>query len=98
MSLLYKLYKIKKEHFLQKNFYKQTIKNFPQLSYPKLEECKDCNESIKYTFHLSYILGNVLIKDHKNWYKGGCFYLYRDIMQIKKDYDLLKITYGHSRA
>lgn len=90
VSLLYKLYKIKKEHFLQKKFYEQTIKNFPQLSYPKLEECKDYNESIKYTFHLSYMLGNVLIKVHKNWYKGGYFYLYRDIMQAKRDYDIIK--------
>ncbi len=90
VSLLYKLYKIKKEHSLQKNFYKQAVKNFPQLSYPKLEECKDYNESMKYTFHFSYMLGNALIKAHKNWYKGGYFYLYRDIMQVKRDYDIVK--------
>ncbi|EAI3764036.1 DUF2972 domain-containing protein [Campylobacter coli] len=90
VSLLYKLYKIKKEYSLQKKIYEQAVKNFPQLSYPKLEDCKDYNESIKYTFHLSYMLGNVLIKAHKNWYKGGYFYLYRDIMQIKKDYDIVK--------
>ncbi|HEB9334879.1 TPA: DUF2972 domain-containing protein [Campylobacter coli] len=90
VSLLYKLYKIKKEYSLQKNFYKQAVKNFPQLSYPKLEECKDYNESMKYTFHFSYMLGNALIKAHKNWYKGGYCYLYRDIMQVKRDYDIVK--------
>ncbi|MBX1129613.1 sugar transferase, partial [Campylobacter jejuni] len=39
ISLIYKLYKIKKEHFLQRKIYKQIIQVFPHLTYPKLENC-----------------------------------------------------------
>ncbi|EOJ0942911.1 capsular biosynthesis protein, partial [Campylobacter jejuni] len=69
--LLYKLYKIKQQHFKEQKLYKQTIKIFPHLTYPRMECCKDYNESIKYKYHFSYMLGEALIKAHKTWYKGG---------------------------
>ncbi|EEW9940540.1 DUF2972 domain-containing protein [Campylobacter jejuni] len=90
LILIYKLYKIKKQHFKDQKLYKQIIKIFPQLAYPKLETCSDYNESIKYKYHLSYMLGEVLIYAHKTWYKGGYFKLYKNIQIIKRQYNLLK--------
>ncbi|VEJ52661.1 putative sugar transferase [Campylobacter insulaenigrae] len=86
LSLIYKLYKIKKEYTKEQKLYKQTIKLFPQLTYPRLETCYDYNESIKYKFHLSYMLGLVLINADKNKFKGGYFTLFKDIKKAKKDY------------
>ncbi|EAH7586174.1 capsular biosynthesis protein, partial [Campylobacter lari] len=90
ITLPYKLYKIKQQHKKEQKLYKQTIKIFPHLAYPKVEFCKDYNESIKYKYHLSYMLGEALIKAHKTWYKGGYFKLYKNIQNIKKQYKLLK--------
>ncbi|MCV3420431.1 hypothetical protein L8T85_05815, partial [Campylobacter lari] len=90
LSLIYKLYKIKKEYTKEQKLYKQTIKLFPQLKYPKVEICKDYNESIKYKYHLSYMLGQTLIQAHKNKFKGGYFKLYKNIQNIKINYNLLK--------
>ncbi|EII0701331.1 DUF2972 domain-containing protein [Campylobacter lari] len=90
IKLLYQLYTIKKEHSLQIKIYKQTVKVFPQLTYPKLKDCKDYEDSMRYTFHLSYIIGSVLIKAHRDWYKGGYFFLYKNIIQAKKDYEVIK--------
>ncbi|OOX94070.1 hypothetical protein BOO83_06600 [Campylobacter coli] len=90
LTLIYKLYKIKKEHFKEQAVYKQIIKIFPQLAYSKLESCSDYNESIKYKYHLSYMLGEALINAHKAWYKGGYFKLYKNIQTVKKQYDLLR--------
>ncbi|MCR6595019.1 sugar transferase, partial [Campylobacter insulaenigrae] len=86
LSLIYKLYKIKKEYTKEQKLYKQTIKLFPQLAYPRLETCYDYNESIKYKFHLSYMLGLVLINADKNKFKGGYFTLFKDIKKARKDY------------
>ncbi|EPU1614476.1 DUF2972 domain-containing protein [Campylobacter coli] len=90
LILIYKLYKIKKQHFKDQKLYKQIIKIFPQLAYPKLETCSDYNESIRYKYHLSYMLGEVLIHAHKTWYKGGYFKLYKNIQTVKMQYNLLK--------
>ncbi|EAK0446866.1 capsular biosynthesis protein, partial [Campylobacter lari] len=90
LILIYKLYKIKKQHKKEQKLYKQTIKIFPQLTYPKVESCKDYNDSIKYKYHLSYMLGEALIKAHKAWHKGGYFKLYKNIQNIKRQYSLLK--------
>ncbi|EAJ1255158.1 DUF2972 domain-containing protein, partial [Campylobacter lari] len=75
ITIPYKLYKIKQQHKKEQKLYKQTIKIFPHLAYPKVESCKDYNESIKYKYHFSYMLGEALIKAHKTWYKGGYFKL-----------------------
>ncbi|WP_139452698.1 DUF2972 domain-containing protein [Campylobacter armoricus] len=90
LSLIYKLYKIKKEYTKEQKLYKQTIKLFPQLKYPKVEICKDYNESIKYKYHLSYMLGQTLIQAHKNKFKGVYFKLYKNKQNIKIKYNLLK--------
>ncbi|EGK8023323.1 DUF2972 domain-containing protein [Campylobacter lari] len=93
IKLIYKLYKIKREYFLQRKIYNQVTKAFPQLKYPKLEDCKDYDEGIKYTHHLSYMIGKVLIQAHNNWHKGGYFFLYRNIIQVNKDYSVIKKFY-----
>ncbi|EGK7495564.1 DUF2972 domain-containing protein [Campylobacter jejuni] len=85
--LLYKLYKIKQQYKKEQKLYKQTIKIFPHLAYPKVEFCKDYNESIKYKYHLSYMLGETLICAHKTWYKGGYFKL---PSLLKEKYKLYK--------
>ncbi|XAK34611.1 hypothetical protein AAID95_01750 [Campylobacter coli] len=92
ITLPYELYKIKQQYFKERELYKQVIKMFPQLAYLKIESCKDYNESIKYKYHLSYILGETLIRAHKNWYKGGYlrlpfllkekYVLYKNIQEI----------------
>ncbi|MCV3383908.1 DUF2972 domain-containing protein [Campylobacter lari] len=99
ISLIYKLYKIKKEHFLQRKIYKQTIQVFPHLTYPKLENCKDYNESIKYKFHLSYMLGSVLIDADRNKLKGGYLTLFKYIKHAKKNYnDIINIRNNISKS
>ncbi|EOI3021679.1 DUF2972 domain-containing protein, partial [Campylobacter jejuni] len=90
ITLLCKLYKTKQQHFKKQKLYKQIIKIFPQLTYPEIKSCKDYSESIKYKYHLSYMLGQALIKAHKTCYKGGYFKLYKNIKTVKRKYALLK--------
>lgn len=90
ISLIYKLYKIKKEHFLQRKIYKQTIQVFPHLTYPKLENCKDYNQALACKLHLSYMMGTVLIQADKNKFKGGYFRLHKDIKQVRLCFNILK--------
>ncbi|TDJ81182.1 DUF2972 domain-containing protein [Campylobacter volucris] len=90
LSLIYKLYKIKKEYFKEKKLYKQTIKLFPNLIYPDIKTLNDYNDSIRVKFHLSYMLGETLIKADKNKFKGGYLTLFKDIKQTKKDYKIIK--------
>ncbi|TXE88341.1 DUF2972 domain-containing protein [Campylobacter volucris] len=90
LSLIYKLYKIKKENFKEKKLYKQTIKIFPNLIYPDIKTLNDYNDSIRIKFHLSYMLGQTLIQADKNKFKGGYFALFKDIKQTKKDYKIIK--------
>ncbi|EHE6659464.1 hypothetical protein J0P47_001787, partial [Campylobacter jejuni] len=90
ISLIYKLYKIKKEHFLQRKIYKQIIQVFPHLTYPKLENCKDYNQALVYKLHLSYMIGTVLIQADKNKFKGGYFRLYKNMKQVRLFYNALK--------
>ncbi|MBF7047546.1 sugar transferase, partial [Campylobacter volucris] len=66
LSLIYKLYKIKKEYFKERKLYKQIIKIFPNLIYPDIKTLNDYNDSIRVEFHLSYMLGETLIKADKN--------------------------------
>ncbi|EKL1456975.1 glycosyl transferase, partial [Campylobacter jejuni] len=69
IALFKKLYKIKKQHKKEQQIYQQTIQIFPQLKYPSLETCPDYSESLRYKFHLSYMLGEVLIKADMNKFK-----------------------------
>lgn len=90
IALFKKLYKIKKQHKKEQQIYQQTIQIFPQLKYPSLETCPDYNESLRYKFHLSYMLGEVLIKADMNKFKDGYFFLFKNIEQTKKDYKIIK--------
>lgn len=80
-TLPYKLYKIRKQYFKDQELYKQVVKIFPELTYCKLESCEDYNESLRYRCHLSYMLGEALIKAHKTWYKGGYFKLFYSLKE-----------------
>ncbi|MBF7046466.1 DUF2972 domain-containing protein [Campylobacter volucris] len=90
LSLIYKLYKIKKEYFKERKLYKQTIKIFPNLIYPDIKTLNDYNDNIRVKFHLSYMLGETLIQADKNKFKGGYFALFKNIKQTKKDYKAIK--------
>lgn len=90
LSLIYKLYKIKKEYSKERKLYKQTIKIFPNLIYPDIKTLNDYNDSIRVKFHLSYMLGETLIQADKNKFKGGYLNLFKDIKQTKKDYKIIK--------
>ncbi|MFQ6343083.1 sugar transferase, partial [Campylobacter sp. VTCC 70190] len=90
LALFKKLYLIRKQHQKEQKIYQQTIKIFPQLQYPSLETCSDYEEALKYKFHLSYILGEVLIKAYQTWYKGGGLKLYHHIKQANKEFQIFK--------
>lgn len=90
LSLIYKLYKIKKEYSKERKLYKQTIKIFPNLIYPDIKTLNDYNDNIRVKFHLSYMLGETLIKADKNKFKGGYLTLFKDIKQTHKDYKTIK--------
>ncbi|HEF6282796.1 TPA: sugar transferase, partial [Campylobacter jejuni] len=90
IALFKKLYKIKKQHKKEQKIYQQTIQVFPQLKYPSLEACSDYEQALKYKFHLSYMLGEVLIKAYQTWYKGSGFKLKNDIKKAKKEFQIFR--------
>lgn len=90
IALFKKLYKIKKQHKKEQQIYQQTIQIFPQLKYPSLETCPDYSESLRYKFHLSYMLGEVLIKADKTWYKGSGFKLKNNIKKVNKEFQIFR--------
>ncbi|EGK8166010.1 sugar transferase, partial [Campylobacter coli] len=88
--LFKKLYKIKKQHKKEQKIYQQAIQVFPQLKYPNLAACPDYNEALRCKFHLSYILGEVLIKTYQTWYRGAGFKLKNDIKKAKKEFQIFR--------
>ncbi|ENJ8750192.1 hypothetical protein AB2A77_000958 [Campylobacter jejuni] len=90
IALFKKLYQIKRQHKKEQKIYQQTIQVFPQLKYPSLEACSDYEQALRYKFHLSYMLGEVLIKADVNKFKDGYFFLFKNIEQTKKDYKIIK--------
>ena len=90
IALFKKLYKIKKQHKKEQKIYQQIIQVFPQLKYPSLETCLDYSEALRYKFHLSYILGEVLIKAYQNWYKGAGFKLKNNIKKANKEFQIFR--------
>ncbi|ENU8349267.1 DUF2972 domain-containing protein [Campylobacter jejuni] len=90
IALFKKLYQIKRQHKKEQKIYQQTIQVFPQLKYPSLEACSDYEQALKYKFHLSYMLGEVLIKADKTWYKGGGFKLKNNIKKAKKEFQIFR--------
>ncbi|MBZ7940537.1 DUF2972 domain-containing protein [Campylobacter molothri] len=90
LTLFKKLYNIKKQHKKEKQIYQETIKVFPTLKYPELKQCPDYNEALKCYFHLSYMLGEVLNKTFKTWYKGSIFTLAKNIKKANKEFQIFK--------
>ncbi|NDJ28189.1 hypothetical protein GW575_09600, partial [Campylobacter sp. MIT 19-121] len=83
LSLLYKLYHIKQQHYKELKLYKQISKIFPELQRAKLESLSDYHEAVICQFHLAYLLGQAFIKADKTWYKGGYLKLFEYIKEAK---------------
>ncbi|WP_086226134.1 hypothetical protein [Campylobacter devanensis] len=74
---------IKESHQKNQKLYQEKIKANPSLKLPPLESYPDYNEAIKIKNHLSYKLGEALIKASRDWYKGGYIKFIFDIKKIK---------------
>ncbi|KQI13744.1 alpha-2,3-sialyltransferase, partial [Campylobacter coli CVM 41970] len=59
------------KHKQEQKIYQEKIKKDPSLKLPPLENYPDYKEALKLKNHLSYKLGQALIKANKTWYKGG---------------------------
>ncbi|WP_417903850.1 DUF2972 domain-containing protein [Campylobacter sp. LH-2024] len=90
LSLFKKLYNIKKQHKKEKQIYQETIKVFPTLKYPELKQCPDYNEALKCYFHLSYMLGEALMKADQAKFKSSYIYLNQYIKEAKDSYYFFK--------
>ncbi|ELE5864404.1 DUF2972 domain-containing protein [Campylobacter jejuni] len=90
IALFKKLYQINKQHKKEQKIYQQTIQVFPQLKYPNLETCSDYEQALKYKFHLSYMLGEVLIQTFQNLHKGSVFKLAKNIKKANKEFKIFK--------
>ncbi|WP_180380878.1 hypothetical protein [Campylobacter lanienae] len=79
----YVLSYIKDMHKKEQIAYNEKIKANPSLKLPPLESYPDYNEAIKIKEHLSYKLGEALIKASRDWYKGGYIKFIFDMKRIK---------------
>ncbi|WP_086304113.1 hypothetical protein [Campylobacter devanensis] len=71
-TLPFALLKIKRDHKIDEVIYRQSIQKYPNLKLPPLESYPDYNEAIKIKEHLSYKLGEALIKaNNKGFITGG---------------------------
>ncbi|EDO8865326.1 DUF2972 domain-containing protein [Campylobacter coli] len=95
IALFKKLYKIKKQHKKEQKIYQQTIQVFPQLKYPNLETCSDYEQALKYKFHLSYMLGEVLMQTFQNLHKGSMFKLAKNIKKANKEFKIFKEIFNN---
>ncbi|EKL1892978.1 DUF2972 domain-containing protein, partial [Campylobacter jejuni] len=86
---------IKKQHKKEQKIYQQTIQVFPQLKYPSLETCSDYEQALKYKFHLSYMLGEVLIQTFQNLHKGSMFKLAKNIKKANKEFKIFKEIFNN---
>ncbi|EAI4040158.1 DUF2972 domain-containing protein, partial [Campylobacter jejuni] len=86
---------IKKQHKKEQKIYQQTIQVFPQLKYPNLETCSDYEQALKYKFHLSYMLGEVLIQTFQNLHKGSMFKLAKNIKKANKEFKIFKEIFNN---
>ena len=84
VALLRKLYSLKKAHRKKQKIYTETTQVFPSLKYPALKNCPDYNLSLKYKFHLSYLLGQALIRADKEKFSGGYLRLFSYIKEAKE--------------
>ncbi|ENY9508193.1 hypothetical protein ACF5NA_001793 [Campylobacter coli] len=70
-------------HKQEQKIYQEKIKKDPSLKLPPLENYPDYKEALKFKNHLSYKLGQALIKANKTWYKGGYV---RFLFELRKIY------------
>ncbi|WP_427846670.1 glycosyltransferase [Campylobacter coli] len=68
----------------EQKLYQEKIKKDPSLKLPPLENYPDYKEALKFKNHLSYKLGQALIKANKTWYKGGYVKVIFEIRKLKK--------------
>ncbi|MBZ7960498.1 sugar transferase, partial [Campylobacter sp. RM12397] len=87
----YVLSYIKDKHKQEQKIYQEKIKKDPSLKLPPLESYADYNEALKFKEHLSYKLGEALIKANNNWYGGGYIKLWFEIRRIKKEFKNKKV-------
>ncbi|WDL79119.1 hypothetical protein [Helicobacter winghamensis] len=85
-KLPFVLLKIKQEHQKDEALYRKLLSRYSNLKLPPLESYSDYQDALKCKNHLSYKLGEALIKAHKNWHKGGYIKLWFDIAKIKKEH------------
>ncbi|MBZ7936707.1 sugar transferase, partial [Campylobacter sp. B0100352/1] len=69
----YVLSYIKDKHKKEQKNYEEKIKKDPSLKLPPLESYTDYEEALKFKEHLSYRLGEALIRANNNWYGGGVY-------------------------
>ncbi|EOV7168898.1 capsular polysaccharide synthesis protein [Campylobacter coli] len=69
-------------HKQEQKIYQEKIKKDPSLKLPPLENYPDYKEALKLKNHLSYKLGQALIKANKTWYKGGYVKMWFEIKNI----------------
>ncbi|WP_251819980.1 hypothetical protein [Campylobacter jejuni] len=82
----YVLSYIKDKHKQEQKIYEEKIKKDSFLKLPPLESYTDYKEALKLKEHLSYKLGEALIRAYKNWYKGGYIKLWFEIRKIRKEF------------
>ncbi|EOJ1873175.1 hypothetical protein ACM2HW_001763 [Campylobacter coli] len=71
-------------HKQEQKIYQEKIKKNPSLKLPPLESYPDYKEALKFKNHLSYKLGEALIKASNNWYGGGYIKLWFEIGKLKQ--------------
>ncbi|EOE2133049.1 hypothetical protein ACKCGC_001890 [Campylobacter coli] len=77
---------IKDKHKQEQKIYQEKIKKNPSLKLPPLESYPDYKEALKFKNHLSYKLGEALIKASNNWYGGGYIKLLLEIRKLKREF------------
>jgi len=86
IRMFYVLSYIKDKYKTEQKAYQTLIKQKPELKLPKLETYSDYNEALKVKKHLSYKLGESLIKADKTWYKGGLVKFYFEVKKLERDF------------
>ncbi|WP_141082258.1 hypothetical protein [Campylobacter devanensis] len=95
-TLPFALLKIKRDHKIYEVIYRQSIQKYPNLKLPPLESYPDYNEAIKIKEHLSYKLGEALIKANNRGFitGGGGYWLLFEIRRIIKEHKKAKNENG----
>ncbi|MBZ7967896.1 hypothetical protein H2253_07095 [Campylobacter sp. RM9756] len=86
IKLPFILFDIRSKHIKSQKIYKKKIQEFPSTVLPVLESYPDYEEALKFKEHLSYKLGEALIKASRNWHKGGYLKLFFEIRKLRKEF------------